>query len=68
MWIHSENGDGLKPPVKETSGDYVIVRRNFKRVLASEETPEHWEYEEWQATKEAYDVYSSMIGAIAALV
>jgi hypothetical protein len=68
MWIHSENGDGLKPPVKEPSGDYVIVRRNFKNVPASEEISEHWEYEEWQMTKETYDVYSSMIDAIAALV
>jgi hypothetical protein len=68
MWIHSENSDPLKPPAREASGNYMIIRRNFKSVPASEEISEHWEYEEWQMTKETYDVYSSMIDAIAALV
>lgn len=35
----------------------MIVRKNFKRVSSTTDTPEHWEYDEWQMTKEQYDVY-----------
>lgn len=60
MWRESENGDSLKPEAVEKSGDYVIVRRNFKLVPVTEEIPEHWTWEEWQMTKEQFEVYEPM--------
>lgn len=35
----------------------MILRRNFKRIQAADEIPEHWEYEEWQMTGEQYEVH-----------
>ena len=35
----------------------MILRRNFKRIQAADEIPEHWEYEEWQMTAEQYEVH-----------
>lgn len=58
MWIHCGNGESAKPPVKEVSGDQVIVRKAFELIPADGEFPEHWEYDEWQMTKEAYEVYT----------
>ena len=58
MWIHCGNGESVKPPVKEVSGDQVIVRKAFELIPADGDFSEHWEYDEWQMTKEAYEVYT----------
>lgn len=58
MWMRVGNGESTKPPVKEVSGDWVIVRKAFELIPANGEMPEHWEYDEWQMTKEAYGVYA----------
>lgn len=58
MWIHCGNGESVKPPVKEVSGDQVIVRKAFELIPADGDFPEHWEYDEWQMPKEAYEVYT----------
>ena len=57
MWTKSENSNNVKPEEIEFSGNYVIVRKNFAVVEATEEIPEHWEYDEWQMTKEQYEIY-----------
>ena len=57
MWTKSENGEVTKPAPLEVSGDIIIVRRSFRQVDATEEFPAHWEWEEWQMTKEQYEVY-----------
>ena len=58
MWTRTKNGEGTKPPVKDTSNGFVIVRRNFNLHPASQEEAEHWEYDEWQMTDAQYEVYS----------
>lgn len=58
MWIRSQNGESVKPPVKEVSGNQVIVRKAYNLIPAGGEFPEHWEYDEWQMPKEAYEVYA----------
>lgn len=57
MWTKSQNGESSKPESVERAGNNVILRRNFKRIRATEEIPEHWEYEEWQMTAEQYEVH-----------
>ena len=57
MWQKSKTGDSVKPVEVEKSGDYVIVRKNFRFYKETDEEPAHWEYEEWQMTKDQYDVY-----------
>ena len=59
MWTHSENSELTKPSVKEISGNNVILRKNFQRVEAAEETPAHWGYEEWQMTAQQYEIYQA---------
>ena len=61
MWIRSANADKNKPLDVEFSGDWVIVRRNYKLVAETEDIPEHWEYDEWQMTSDQYDVYKVMM-------
>lgn len=60
MWIVSEC-EGSRPPELEQCRDIVIVRRNFRYVAATEEKAAHWEYEEWQMTKEQFEVYQAMV-------
>jgi len=62
MWKTSMNSEAAKPAELEFTGNGgVIVRSNYKPVEATEETPAHWEYEEWQMTKDQYDVYQVML-------
>lgn len=37
----------------------MILRRDFRKVEASENTPEHYTYEEWQMTADQYEVYQN---------
>lgn len=60
MWTRIENSDLTKPPVYEESGSNVIVRRAYNQVDATEDKPAHWEYDEWQMTKEQYAVFEPL--------
>lgn len=60
MWNRSENSEDIRPLEIEAAGEYVIVRKNFVFVGATEEKPAHYEYDEWQMSREQYEVYSSM--------
>lgn len=64
MWVKSENSEPVKPAALDTTGKRVIVRRGFRLVPATDEKPEHYEYEEWQMTEDAYEVYKSLITLI----
>lgn len=64
MWTRSENGENAKPPEKEVSGNSVIIRKSFERIEATEDMPEHWEYDEWQMSAEQYEVYEYQQGLI----
>lgn len=64
MWVKSENSEQVKPAALETAGNKVIVRRGFKYVKETDEKPAHYEYEEWQMTEEAYEVYKNLITLI----
>ena len=58
MWIKSQNSEELRPDDFYQNDKGVIIRRNFIFIeQQSEEQPAHWEYEEWQMSKEQYDVY-----------
>lgn len=57
MWRKSNNSENVRPLEKEVSGNNVILRKNFELVEASEDMPEHYEYDEWQMTEEQYEVY-----------
>lgn len=57
MWTKSENGEPIRPEAVETCGNNVILRRNVQRVEATEEIPEHYVWEEWQMTKEQYEIH-----------
>lgn len=58
MWIRTENGESVKPSTKEISRDIVIVRKGFELIPATQDKPEHWEFDEWQMTAEQYEVYA----------
>lgn len=60
MWTKSSNSESQKPPVVSIDASGVIVRKNFQVIPATEEMPEHWQYDEAQMTKEQYDVYEMM--------
>lgn len=60
MWKRSENSDPLKPLAYEESGNNVIIRRNYAAVPATEDMTAHWTYDEWQMTREQYDVFKPL--------
>lgn len=35
----------------------MILRRGFRMIEATEDMPQHWEYEEWQMTAQQYEVH-----------
>lgn len=37
----------------------MILRRDFRKIEASEDIPEHYTYEEWQMTADQYEVYQN---------
>lgn len=57
MWSKSSNGEPIIFPEFEESGNNVILRKNFKLIEADDEFPAHYEWEEWQMTKDQYEVY-----------
>ena len=67
MWTKSENSEPIKPPEVSADGNGVIVRRKFKFIEATAEIPAHWEWEEWQMTRDQYDFYVAMSAANADL-
>lgn len=64
MWQKSSNSDSVRPLDVEKSGEIVIVRRHFQLIDATEEIPEHYEYDEWQMTADQYEVYQSLQSVI----
>lgn len=64
MWTKSANGEPVKFPEYEELGNYVILRKDFRLVDETEERPMHYEWMEWQMTKEQYEVYQQMSSLI----
>ena len=64
MWYKTENGEAIKFPEYEESGNYVILRKDFRLVEETGERPMHYEWMEWQMTKEQYEVYQQMSSLI----
>lgn len=60
MWTKTENGEDRMPEGLVYSGDRVILRRNARRIDGNGEMPAHYEYEEWQMTRDQYEVYRTM--------
>ena len=59
MWQKSENSERTRPQSIEYSGNIVIVRRDFREVEATGDREAHWEWTEWQMTKDQYEVYQT---------
>ena len=59
-WIRTENSEAKKPETVIRSGNRVVINKNFKKIQATAETPEHWEYDTWDMTAEQYEVYQDM--------
>lgn len=57
MWRTVENSNNLRPDELEIDVDTVYVRKDFVLIEASENSCEHWIYQEKQFSKEAYDNY-----------
>lgn len=57
MWRTVENSDSLRPDELEINIDTVYVRKDFVLVEASENSCEHWKYQEKQFSKEAYETF-----------
>lgn len=58
-WQKSGNGEDIQPADIEQCRNIVIVRRNFKRIEATEEMPAHYEWTEWQMTKDQYEIWAA---------
>lgn len=61
MWRTVENSDSLRPDELEINIDTIYVRKDFVLVESSENSCEHWKYQEKQFSKEAYDNYLQTI-------
>ena len=61
MWRTFENSNSLRPDELEINIDTVYVRKDFVLVESSENSCEHWKYQEKQFSKEAYDNYLQTI-------
>ena len=57
MWTRSENAELIRPLPVEESGDMVIVRKEIRKVEATEEMPEHYTWKEWQMSRRQYEVH-----------
>lgn len=60
MWTKAENSEAVKPPEVSVDASGVVLTRNCHLIQATEDKPEHYEYEEWQMTKDQYEVYKYM--------
>ena len=59
MWHKSSNGESQKPPEVSIDPSGVIVRKNFVSVPATDEFPEHWEYDEAQMSFAQYESWQA---------
>ena len=60
MWQKTSNGEAAKPAEVSIDASGVVLTRKHRHIQASEDIPEHWEYEEWQMSHEQYEVYQAM--------
>lgn len=61
MFIRVENSNSVKPSEVDTTSSKtkVYVRKNFSLMPATEDRPEHWEFDEWAMSKSQYEVYET---------
>lgn len=69
MWYNNENGDLTKPAALDntSSKKYVYIRKDFIQIAATEETQEHWKWQEMKIPKEDWALYESIIAHDSAL-
>lgn len=60
IWKKVENDNSIKPQSVSIDASGVVLTRNYKLIEATEDKPEHYEYEEAQMSLEAYKVYQYM--------
>lgn len=64
MWYRNQNGDSVKPDAVDfaSSKRWAYIRKDFLLVEATEEMPEHWEWQEMKIPKEALTIYEQTVG------
>lgn len=69
MWYKNENGNSLKPAALDTESSrvYVYVRKNFELVAATDDHPEHWQWQEQKIKHEDWAIYQQTIDNSTAL-
>lgn len=63
MWQVVENGEDFRPVNVDmtSSRAYVYIRRNIRRVEASEDTPTHYVWEETKIPRDALLIYQRIV-------
>ena len=63
MWITAENGSSVKPEALDTASSkkYNYIRKDFVLIEATEETPEHWRWQEKKVLKEDWETYTQVM-------
>lgn len=59
MWTKASSGESVRPPEVSIDASGVVVTRNAHLVEATDDIPEHYEYEEWQMSHEQYEVFET---------
>ena len=64
MWYKNQNGDSVKPEAVDSASSkrWAYIRKDFLLVEATEEMPEHWEWQEMKIPKEALAIYEQTVG------
>ncbi len=59
MWYKASNSNSVRPAeIDAVSSPAVIyVRKDFELIAATEETPEHWDYQEAKLSPTEYELY-----------
>ena len=63
MWNTAENGTSVKPDALDTTSSkkYNYVRKDFVLVPATEEIPEHWQWQEKKVLKEDWETFTQVM-------
>ena len=62
-WYVSSNGDSTKPSALdvESSKEFVFIRKDFKFVEETEDTPAHYTWQELLVRKDDWNVFTGVI-------
>ena len=60
MWYTNSNDCSTKPAAVDSSSSkrWAYIRKDFELVSATEDFPEHWEWQEMKVQKEVLEIYN----------